>query len=337
MIKGEVMIFKCKNCGGNIVYDPDKGTMCCPHCEGIDTEEKIVSTESIKTCANCGAPMDSVVLEHTSATKCPSCGSYVILDERVQGDYEPDKILPFRISRNKAINLLRDEFGRRVFTPEGFLSNASVSKIEGTYVPFFMYDYDTDSEYRGTGTKVRSWTSGDYEYTETSYYDIHRVMEADFKGVPVDASDYMDDQYMDLMEPYAYEGLEGFEEKYMSGFLGEKYNRSEEELAERAEKKVGSAVETLVDESISGYATVKKKRFDVNAKKTRVEYALLPVWEYVFRYHNENYKFHVNGQTGKVVGKTPVSKEKVLLYGFTVFGITAILGSMLRLLLVALL
>ncbi len=329
------MIFKCKNCGGNIVYDPDKGTMCCPHCEGLDTEEKIVSSESMVTCVSCGAPMDSVVLEHTSATKCPNCGTYVILDERVQGTYEPDLILPFRVSRNKAVDALRSEFGRRVFTPTGFLNYASVSKIEGTYVPFFMYDYDTRTDYYGVGTKVRSWTTGDYEYTETSYYDIRRDMDAGFDKVPVDASDYMDDQYMDLLEPYAYEGLENFQDKYMSGFLGEKYNRSEEELAPRAKKKIEQAVEALINDSISGYTTVRKQSMNIAADKTGVKYALLPVWEYIFRYQNEDYKFHVNGQTGKVVGKTPVAKGKVVLFGTTVFGLVALAGAMIRLLLAA--
>lgn len=35
------MLFKCKNCGGNTVYAPDKGKMYCPHCESIDSEEKV--------------------------------------------------------------------------------------------------------------------------------------------------------------------------------------------------------------------------------------------------------------------------------------------------------
>ncbi len=329
------MIFKCKNCGGNIVYNPEKGTMCCPHCDGLDTDEKITGEDTMHTCISCGAPLENVILEHTSATKCPNCGTYVVLDERVQGTYEPQLILPFRISKNKAIDLLKSEFGKRVFTPAGFLSNASVSKIEGTYVPFFMYDYDTSTEYQGTGTKVRHWTSGDYEYTETSYYDIHRSMDATFDKVPVDASDYMEDQYMDLLEPYAYEGLEQFQEKYMSGFFGEKYNRSEEELAPRAVEKIKTAIESLIGESITGYTTVTKKSMDANASKKKVDYALLPVWEYVFRYKNVNYKFHVNGQTGKVVGKTPVAKDKVVLYGTTVFGLITLIGAMIRLLLAA--
>lgn len=33
------MLFRCRNCGGNVVYSPEKGKMYCPHCEGIDSEE----------------------------------------------------------------------------------------------------------------------------------------------------------------------------------------------------------------------------------------------------------------------------------------------------------
>ncbi len=329
------MIFKCKNCGGNVVYSPEKGTMCCPHCDGLDTEEKITSNESMTTCANCGAPMDSVIKEHTSATKCPNCGSYVVLDERVQGVYTPKLILPFKVGKNKAIDLLKNEFGRRVFTPDTFLSHASVSKIEGTYVPFFMYDYATNTDYHGTGTKVRTWRSGQYEYTETSYFDIQRVMDADFDSVPVDASDYMDDECMDLMEPYEYEALINFQEKYMSGFLGEKYNQSEEELAPRAVDKINKAIDGMIGESISGYVSVTKQSMNVDAKKKLVQFALLPVWEYVFSYRGNDYRFFVNGQTGTGVGKTPVSRQRGIAYGVTVFGIVRTIVSMLRLLFAA--
>lgn len=324
------MIFKCKNCGGNILYNPEKGTMCCPHCDSLDSEDKLVSTEYMVSCSNCGAPMDSAIKQFTSATKCPSCGTYVVLDERVEGNYKPDMILPFRISKNKAIDLLRDEFGKRIFTPSSFLNKASIDKIEGTYVPFFMYDYGTATNYKGTGTKVRTWSSGGYEYTETSYFDIYREMNADFDLVPVDASDAMEDGYMDLLEPFNYAGLENFNEKYMSGFMGEVYNQSETALTPRATAKIDTAIDGLIRNSISGYATVTKNFMDVDHKKKRVQYALLPVWEYIYRFQGEDFKFHVNGETGKVVGRTPVDKSKVVFFSGTVFALVTIVGLAVR-------
>lgn len=324
------MIFKCKNCGGNILYNPDKGKLVCPHCDGEDSDEKLISTEYMANCANCGAPMGDVIKEHTSATKCPNCGTYVVLDERVEGEFKPDVIIPFKVSKQKAIEILRSEFGRRVFTPNGFLSNASVEKIEGTYVPFFMYDYDTDTSFRGRGTKVRTWSDYNYEYTETSTFQVERGMKAEFDNVPVDASIPMEDSIMDLMEPFDYNGLTGFQDRLMSGFLSEKYNMTKEELEPRAYAKVESSVEGLLKNSMSEYATITPEYKDIRKTSKRIRYALLPVWEYVFSYRGINYQFHVNGETGKVVGETPVDKNKVFGYGAAVFSLVFILTAMIR-------
>ena len=40
------MIFKCKNCGGNAVYHPEKKKMWCPHCDSEDSEERLDSVHT---------------------------------------------------------------------------------------------------------------------------------------------------------------------------------------------------------------------------------------------------------------------------------------------------
>ena len=51
------MIFKCKNCGGNSVYSPEKKMMYCPHCESEESQEKLTGV-GLTQCGNCGAPLD---------------------------------------------------------------------------------------------------------------------------------------------------------------------------------------------------------------------------------------------------------------------------------------
>ena len=332
------MLFRCKNCGGNIVYNPEKKTMCCPHCDSLDSEEKIVDNQTIvptsRVCISCGAPIE--LKEHTSATRCKSCGTYMIVDERVDGQFKPHLIIPFKISKEKAKEILHKEFDKRPFTPAGFLSNASIDKMEGTYVPFFMYDYKSDMSLTAIGTKVRSWSDGRYEYTETSYYDIVREMNANYEKVPVDASIEMDDKLMDLLEPYEYSELEEHQDKYLSGFLSEKYNMGEMELTPRAVDKVKKSSHDLLNGTVSGYATVTQRQERITPTKRGVDYALLPVWEYVFYYLGKTYKFQVNGQTGKVLGETPVSKPRVVGYGVTVFGLLTVIGLLIRMAMFAL-
>ena len=323
------MIFKCKNCGGNSVYNPEKKMMHCPHCESEESQEKVDGV-GLTQCGNCGAPLD--VPYYASAMKCESCGSYHIFEERISGEYTPHLILPFQISKKQAVDILKKEFGRRVFTPSTFLSHASVAKMEGSYVPFFLYDFHADARYSAQGTKKRSWTSGDYRYTETSYYAIERDMDVDFDNIPVDASLRLENDTMDLLEPYDYKALETFKEQYMSGFEGEMYTDNATNLQGRAEEKAKKDVHALIRDSVSGYATVTQESEQVNLQKKSCEYALLPVWIYDFQYQGQIYRFHVNGQTGKVIGETPVARMKVAGYSVTVFAITLVTGFLLRIL-----
>ena len=49
-IRRRTMIYKCRNCGGNVVYDPDRKEMHCPYCDGTDTQDKLPGG-GMETCA----------------------------------------------------------------------------------------------------------------------------------------------------------------------------------------------------------------------------------------------------------------------------------------------
>lgn len=310
------MIFKCKNCGGNVVYDPERKEMVCPYCDGIQTQEREAG-KGLTVCSNCGAPMEAG--EYGSAVRCEYCGHYTIFEERVEKEYRPQFILPFRLGQKTAAERMKAEFKRRIFAPDSFLSEASVGKMEGSYVPFWLYDMSADCYYSGTGTKVRVWTRGDTQYTETSYYQVIREMEVDFDKVPVDASIDLNDEVMDLLEPYQYGELEDFAPEYMSGFLGEVYNKSAEELSERAEDRAREDAKSLVRETVAGYSTILPQQETIQLARRQAHYALLPVWCYRYRYREKDYDCFVNGQTRKVVGKAPVSAGCIAAYGGTFF------------------
>ena len=309
------MIFKCKNCGGNAVYHPDKKQMWCPHCESTDSQERLDS-ENMENCTNCGAPLEGVT-EFTSALKCSHCGSYIILKDRVEGENRPHLILPFEISSKKAVEILKQEFGKTILVPDSFLSHATLECLEGSYIPFWLYDYKADVDYEANATKVRIYTSGKYEVTETSHYKVSRKMKVEFEKIPVDASKRMADDIMDLMEPYEYKALLDFEEKYMSGFQGEVVNFSDTEEEERAKTRATKDSETMLNETITGYTTCVPLHKVVNLTRTKAQFALMPVWVYRYHFRGKDYVYHVNGQTGKVIGTTPVDKRKAWIYSGT--------------------
>lgn len=317
------MIFKCNNCGGHMIYSPERRAMYCEHCDSVNTESVSEST-SINMCPNCGAPVESGNYDSTAI--CEHCGVSIVFDERVSGQYTPHIIIPFKLGKLSIKERLKEHFKKNIFLPSTFLSNAYLEKMEGIYVPFWMYDYDANYDFEATGTKVRRWVSGNTEYTETSIYKIQRNMDIDFDLIPADASIKMDDGTMDLVEPYDFAAIEEFKVKYMAGFDGEMYNYTAEEMEYRAKDKAAMYADRLVRETISGYTNVRPEKKALNLVPQRVNYALLPVWRYIYQYEGKSYEFYINGQTGKIVGEPPMSKIKMIGYSFSFFTIMSLIA-----------
>lgn len=301
--------------------------MFCPHCDSIDSEEAVNGSDLFQ-CAACGAPMQPK--QYDSATKCEHCGAYTIFEERISGEYLPHLILPFKVGKQKAKELIKQEFGKKLFLPSNFLKESYLDKMEGDYIPFFLFDFDCRYRFAAKAKKIRRWTTGDTEYTETSIFQIYRDMDVDFSRIPADASLAMPDGEMDLLEPYNYGQMTGFEPKYMSGFFGERYSVSKEALEPRAKQKARNDAGALMRSSIIGYDSVTPEMDDCQCRTTAENYALLPVWNYIYRFKGKDYFFRLNGQTGKLVGKAPISIGKMAGYAATLFGCIVAIGALIN-------
>lgn len=308
------------------MYSPEKHGMYCPFCESEESDERAPGlTGSLTVCPNCGGEVP--VEEHTSATRCPYCDSYLIFDERVEGKYEPRMMIPFQIGKETCKQSLKDKFRKCRFAPVDFLSEARLNSMQGCYVPYWFYDYDTVCSFQGEGTRVKVWVSGDREYTETSTYAVNRSMDIRFEKIPVDASLAMPDDVMELIAPFRYDQMTTFQPRLMSGFYGEKYNMPWEEVEMRARSLMKADAEKLLRESYAGYNSVRTLSQDVHVRDSRISYGLLPVWKYIYRYKDQEYPFYVNGQTGKIVGTAPFSKGRFMAYVGTLWACcTAVLA-----------
>ena len=321
------MIFICKNCGGNVHWNPSQDRMICPHCDSVESEDLKPTTDE-NYCQACGAPLEPG--KYSSAVKCEYCNNYTIFESKTNGEYEPHLIIPFRVDKERAKAILREEFGKKLFLPSDFLRDASLEKLEGDYIPFYLFDYHCHYRYAGKATKIRTWTVGDTQYTETSYYQILRTMDVNFSRIPVDASIAMPDEMMDLLEPFDYSGMVPFLPKYMSGFLGEYYNMPSESLEPRGKAKARNDAKTMMMDSINMgfYNSVVPEMEDCDMTTQDSKYALLPIWNYRYSYHGKDYIFHLNGETGKLVGAPPISMAKLVACGSTVFASVLAIGYM---------
>ncbi|OYO90869.1 hypothetical protein CG709_13050, partial [Lachnotalea glycerini] len=273
-------------------------------------------------CPTCGAELLTDV--NTTATFCNYCGNSALIENRILQD-KPYAMIPFSISKEEAKAAYLKWCKKGLLTPRSFTSQSTIEKISGMYVPFWLYDYDTEVSLRADCTRVRVERHKDTEYVHTDHFDVYREVKTTYRKVPADASKNMDDEIMDKLEPFNYGSLKQFQMPYLSGFLSEKYSYSSYEMKERIEQRIQEYASSAARNTISGYATTTVVYEDVRLDNTSSKYVLLPVWLLNYRYLGKNFVFAMNGQTGKVVGDLPVSKKKAAGWFVATVAITFVL------------
>lgn len=325
-----VIHYKCPNCGADMAFNAETGKLSCHSCGREDDIENFPD-EFIKAhfsedeakeyhCKNCGAVL--ITEAETTATTCSFCGAGVVLADRLSGKMAPSKVIPFAISKEEAMKAFKKWCRNGRLTPKGFMTADRIKNITGIYVPFWLYDLNSRVQVNAICTKVRTYTRGDYIYTETRYYDVYRDINLDYLKVPVDASEKMNDELMDKLEPYNYQELKDFKTPYLAGYIAEKYNYDEKELLPRAKAKIENYINAYINSTITGYSSVNYKDKRIDTINTHAYYTLLPVWMVYYDYDKSEHTFAMNGQTGKVVGKPPISFGKVVAWFGGIAGAT---------------
>ena len=262
------------------------------------------------SCPSCGAEL--LCDATTAATACPYCGNPSVVPGQFSGALRPDYILPFRLSKEDAIRALKRHYLKKPLLPATFSKANHLQEIKGVYVPFWMYDGRADGSVRFHATQTHTYTSGDYEITETSHFDVRRAGAIAFEKIPVDASSKMPDDYMDSIEPYDYADLKPFSTAYLPGFLADKYDVSLESSRQRADQRCAGSLAQALAGTVTGYATCIETARDICLHRGKVHYALLPVWLLNTKWEGKDFLFAVNGQTGKLAGKLPVSTRRAI-------------------------
>ena len=270
-------------------------------------------------CPSCGAEITGE--ETLASTVCPYCGNAAIIPGQFDGSLKPDYIIPFKIDKRKAMAAFEEDNKKAPFLPDAFKNKKKIEEMAGVYVPFWMFDCDCNASISYSASTTVCWSDSDYDYTKTDHYKLIRNGSIGFANIPVDGSKKIANEYMEALEPFNYNDAAEFNPAYFSGFLADKYDVSAEECAKRANERVKNSTESAFEETTSGFSGVVPEHSSISFSDGKIRYAFLPVWMLNIKYNGENYKFAINGQTAKVVGKYPVDKSKKLKYFFKIAGI----------------
>lgn len=262
----------------------------------------------VYSCPSCGAEL--ICDQSTAAAACPYCGNPAIVPGQFSGALRPDYILPFRLSKDDAVQALRAHYKGKPFLPRSFTSANHIEQIQGVYVPFWLFDGGAEgaASYRASNTNV--FETGDYEITETRHYHVVRAGSLAFEKIPVDASSKMPDDHMDSIEPFDYAQLRPFSTAYLPGYLADKYDVTIDDSRDRADTRCRETLAQALRDTVTGYGACVTEREDIALRRGKVHYALLPVWMLSTKWRGQDFLFAMNGQTGKLVGDLPTDRGR---------------------------
>ncbi|MDF1729195.1 MAG: TFIIB-type zinc finger domain-containing protein, partial [Sulfitobacter sp.] len=333
--------FPCDTCGSDLRYDPQAGQLVCDHCGNVEAIEgsdrhlapireldleaglrtDLASTEMEETrvtkCPNCAAQVEFSGEDH--ATECAFCATPVVLDTGLNRHIKPRAVLPFALTEETAREAMGKWLGSLWFAPNGLQAYARKGRrMQGIYVPYWTFDADTRSSYRGERGTV-------YYVTRTVMRDGKRVQQQVpkvrwraaagrvarfFDDVLVLASTSLPKRYTDALEPWDLAALEPYAPEYLAGFRAEAYGVSLEDGFVEARARMDRIIERDVKFDIGGDRQ-RVHQIDTDLSALTFKHILLPVWLAAYKYRGKTYRFVVNGRTGRVEGERPYSAIKI--------------------------
>ena len=354
--------FPCTTCGADMRFDPPTGTLKCDHCgaeaavsnapvppvreqdydralqDGLAASGDLVLGSAptveirVSQCPNCGAQVE--FSETTHAAECPYCATPVVTDTGAHRQIKPQGLLPFALDESAAHTAMTDWLGRLWFAPNGLKEYARKGRrMSGVYVPYWTYDADTKSSYRGergdhyyvSRTVMRDGKPTVVQERRTRWSSRSGRVARFFDDILVLASHALPRKYTEALAPWDLSDMEPYRPDFLAGFRSEAYTvRVDEGYTEARD---------YMDRMI-----LRDVRFDIGGDEQRVhdvqttvrdvtfKHILLPVWVAAYKYRGKTYRFVVNGRSGRVRGERPYSAWKIAFAVVLGLAVAAIVG-----------
>ena len=329
---------KCPQCGATMDFDPSSGGLYCPYCgyreeivaenssgESVASEQDFASAEftgncdwgvsqKTVTCKSCGAVSVYDALE--VANECPYCGSNQVMEANDVKTMAPNGVVVFKVTAQQAGERFTTWLSKKWFAPRAAKRSARADKFKGIYLPYWTFDSDTVTNYTAEYGIDRTVGSGDKKRTVTDWHKTSGVYEEFIDDQLVAGCSDQNVEMLRQVEPFDTKDNKAYKPEYLAGFLAERYSIGLKDAWEKAKEFIRTRLKSAIESRIrSQYHADHVRHFSGETQFSNItyKYLMLPVWLSAFKYKDKTYQFVVNGQSGKVGGKYPISPLRVAI------------------------
>lgn len=346
--------YSCKNCNAELYWDAKSKSLKCEYCgsefqptdfeksqednisqiaDKVDknttaTDESNSLELVMYKCTECGAEI--ITAKSTIATTCAYCGRAIALTDKLVGNFKPDYVIPFTISEKKAKAIYKKYCKSTFLTPRHFKKENEIKKIKGIYVPFWLHSFQNNANAVLLCENTSTKRDGDDKVIIKHKYSVNMSTIGNFDKIPTDGLKNLNNSLMDAIEPFDYSHMEKFNPAYMAGYYAEEYNETDDETKKRAFTRAETAMKQEIINNAGNYEKKAISLYNDKILKYKSDYIMLPVWLFNTEYKGKKYTFAINGDTGKIAGKLPISISKIFISSFITFIASQIIAFIIR-------
>ena len=335
--------YKCPCCGGPLAFSGASGKLECASCgnsfepDAIEAMNTAENGEELQferpsegfgagdaaqmqgyVCKNCGAEL--MTEDTVTATECPYCGSPIVLTDRLEGGVKPEKVIPFKVTKEQAQKQFEEYFKGKRLLPNVFLNSRNrIAEMRRLYVPYWLFGCDVQADVMYDAEKKSTERKGDWEITRTEHYLVRRGGSMGFDDIPVDGSEKLDNRITESLEPYDLAEAVPFQPAVLAGAAADCADVDADACEHRARERVETSVSRAMRDTVTGYTTVSERSRSIRSENGGVTPVLMPVWLITTQKEDKTYTFAINGQNGKLTCDVPADKKKSFVWGGGVF------------------
>jgi len=301
-----------------------------------DMPSKVTEPRLHLGCQSCGARL---VLEPAlRTTRCPYCAAPAVVERPpASGVPEPVFALGFALTHTAAKeHVARWLRSRSRFTRSGIRS-ASPGEVRGVYVPAYLYSVLAQARYRASigenYQETETYTTVENGKTVTRTRTVTRTEWRSLAGelsgyvadVLVTASKGLENAELEALEPFDLRALARYTPALVSGWMAEEPSLTLEQCQALARQEAVERVGGQLSRFMPGDSH-KDLEFQSRLEWEALDVCLLPVWVLAVKYAEDAppLRVLVNGQTGAVHGKAPISTWKVLVAVVVLLAVLAV-------------
>lgn len=281
------MVFQCKNCGAELSVDESLRTTVCIYC---DTPSVVESPEGTS------GPRPAFTL----------------------GFVQPEAEVRKHVAR-----WLKT---RNIFCPGG-IRRANVENLKGVYVPAYLYSAVSRTDYAARigedYTETETYTTTDKDgktvtktrtVIKTEWRSLSGTKAANICDVLVTASKGLSNPELEAIEPFDWRALRRYSPAMVAGWPAENASVDVATCLGMARAEARAHCDRALSSFMPGDSH-QIVRSDTSFEKEAVDLVLVPAWLLNARYAADKppIRVVVNGQTGAVHGKPPLSPPRIAM------------------------